>query len=211
MSSGGPSPPGATGGTSESPANTNKRGNQCCNCNNKNHHANHETKFEGKCSELKGSVYDVVSGKDSFTKTTRDITKNVGHEFNNAREFHTRMVELQLSLLIEPVPPTNVDQVVKFELWKMAWCTYEKQLKARHCNSARVYALVIGQCSQALCNRMEANDQWSTINKASNVIRASAAADPELHDPAPDVVETSTLTHGCGSPSVCFLTAFPCR
>jgi hypothetical protein len=25
-------------------------------------------KFEGKCHELKGSVYDVVSGKDSFTK-----------------------------------------------------------------------------------------------------------------------------------------------
>jgi hypothetical protein len=31
-------------------------------------------KFEGKCSDLKGSVYDVVSGKDSFAKTTREIS-----------------------------------------------------------------------------------------------------------------------------------------
>jgi hypothetical protein len=30
--------------------------------------ANREMKFEGKCHKLKGSVYDVVSGKDSFTK-----------------------------------------------------------------------------------------------------------------------------------------------
>jgi hypothetical protein len=94
----------------------------------------------------------------------------VGHEFNDAGEFCTGMVELQLSPLVKPAPPTNVDQVVEFELWKRAWHTYEKQLKARHRNSARVYALVIGQCSQALCNCMEANNQWSMINKASNVI-----------------------------------------
>jgi hypothetical protein len=52
------------------------------------------------------------------------------------------MVELQLSPLVKPAPPTNVDQVVEFELWKMAQHTYEKQLEARRRNSARVYALV---------------------------------------------------------------------
>jgi hypothetical protein len=31
-----------------------------------------EMKFKGKCSELKGSVYDVVSGKDSFAKMTSE-------------------------------------------------------------------------------------------------------------------------------------------
>ena len=100
----------------------------------------------------------------------REIAEYVGCEFDDAGEFRTGMVELQLSLLIKPAPPTNVDQVVKFELWKMARHTYEKQLKARCHNSARVYALVIGQCSQALRNRMEANNQWSAINEASNVI-----------------------------------------
>jgi hypothetical protein len=100
----------------------------------------------------------------------REIAEYVGCEFDDAGEFRTGMVELQLSLLIEPAPPTNVDQVVKFELWKMAWHTYEKQLKARCHNSARVDALVIGQCSQTLCNHMGANNQWRTINEASNVI-----------------------------------------
>jgi hypothetical protein len=67
----------ATGGTSESPANTNEQGNQCRRGNNKNRRANRETKFEGKSSELKGSVYDVVIEEDSFTKTTREIAEYV--------------------------------------------------------------------------------------------------------------------------------------
>jgi hypothetical protein len=35
---------------------------------------------------------------------------------------------------------------------------------------ARVYALIIGQYSQALHNHMEANDKWNNINKGSNMI-----------------------------------------
>jgi hypothetical protein len=49
--------------------------------------ANHEMKFKGKCHKLKGSVYDVVSGKDSFAKMTRKISKYVSHKFNDTGEF----------------------------------------------------------------------------------------------------------------------------
>jgi hypothetical protein len=115
-------------------------------------------------------VYDVVSGKDSFAKTTREISEYVGREFDDAGEFRTGMVELQLCPLDEPAPPADPGQMVEFELWKMARRTYEKQLEARRRNSARVYALIIGQCSQALRNHMEANEQWSDINDNSDVI-----------------------------------------
>jgi hypothetical protein len=52
---------------------------------------NRESKFEGKCSELKASIYDVVTGKDTFAKTTREIAKYVGHEFDDAGEFQMGM------------------------------------------------------------------------------------------------------------------------
>jgi hypothetical protein len=71
----------------------------------------------------------------------------------------------------ELAAPANINQVVEFELWKMAWCTYKKQLEARCHNSVRVYVLIMGQCSQALRNRVEANDEWNNINEGSNVIR----------------------------------------
>jgi hypothetical protein len=74
-------------------------------------------------------VYDIFNCKDTFTKMTREITKYIGHEFNDAGEFHTGMVYLALCPLDEPTPPTNPNQVVEFELWNMACRNYEKQAK----------------------------------------------------------------------------------
>jgi len=48
---------------------------------------NREVKFEGKCTEIKNSVYDVISAKDTFAKTTREIAEYVGREFDDAGEF----------------------------------------------------------------------------------------------------------------------------
>jgi hypothetical protein len=143
MSSGGGSPPNAGEGAGETP-NPNQRRKK------KKNRVNRESKFEGKCSDLKSSVYDVVSGKDTFAKTTREIAEYVGREFDDAGEFRTGMVDMQLRPLDEPAPPADPNQVVEFELWKMARQNCEKQAEARRRNSSRVYALIIGQCSQAL-------------------------------------------------------------
>jgi hypothetical protein len=93
----------------------------------------------------------VVSGKDTFAKTTREIAEYVGREFDNAGEFRTGMVEMSLPTLVEPAPP-DANDIISFERWKIAMRTYEKKMEARIRNSHRVYALLIGQCSQALCN-----------------------------------------------------------
>jgi hypothetical protein len=70
----------------------------------------------------------------------------VGHEFDDASEFCKGMVNMVLCPLDEPAPPTNPNQVVKFELLKMAHQNYEKQAKGRQHNSSRVlFALIIGQ------------------------------------------------------------------
>jgi hypothetical protein len=69
MSSGGANPSGAAnGGAGEDAGDTSSRGSQ--RRRNKNCRANREQKFEGKCANLKNSVYDVVTGKDTFAKTT---------------------------------------------------------------------------------------------------------------------------------------------
>ena len=132
---------------------------------------NRESKFEGKCAELKSSVYDVVSGKDTFAKTTREIAEYAGKEFDDASEFQTGMVEMTLPTLVKPAPPAAMDtSQISFELWKMARRTYEKKVEARIRNSHRVYALLIGQCSQALRNRMEASERWGRINDTSDAV-----------------------------------------
>jgi hypothetical protein len=51
------------------------------------HPGNREAKFKGKCAKLKNSVYDIVSGKDTFAKTTQEIAEDIRREFNDAGEF----------------------------------------------------------------------------------------------------------------------------
>jgi hypothetical protein len=77
----------------------------------------------------------VISGKDTFAKTTRELAEYVGHEFDNAGEFHTGMVEMRLPTLTKPAPPVD-GTLINFELWKMARRTFEKQTEARRRNSS---------------------------------------------------------------------------
>jgi hypothetical protein len=56
------------------------------------------------------------------------------------------------------------------KIWKLARRTYDKKVDARDRNEQRIYSLTLGQCSQALRNRMEAHHDWTTTDKASNVI-----------------------------------------
>jgi len=43
--------------------------------------------FRGRCDELKGAVYDIVAGKESFLQTMREIAKYVGSRYEDAGEF----------------------------------------------------------------------------------------------------------------------------
>jgi hypothetical protein len=162
-----------------------------------------EPKFEGKRSEIKSPVYDVISGKDTLAKTTREIAEYVGREFDDAGEFRTGMVEMRLPALTEPAPPVD-GTPINFELWKMTRRTFEKQTEARRRNSSCVYALIIGQCSQALCNRMEANERWSRINKDSDVMALLQLVqnDPPETDAQPTQLRNAGLR---------FQTAEPCK
>jgi hypothetical protein len=79
-----------------------------------------ETHFEGSCEDLKGSVYDVTAGKDTFLKTTRKIAEYVGREYSNAGEYHLAMINLNLPALVEPQLTADIANVMAVEIWKMA-------------------------------------------------------------------------------------------
>ena len=146
--------------------------NQCNNRNRRNNTSTpRETRFEGSCEDLKGSVYDVIAGKDTFLKTMRKIAEYVGREYTDAGgEYRLAMINLNLPARVEPQLPVDVVNVMAVEISKMARCTYNKKMEARDRNEQRIYSLTLGQCSQALHNRMEAHRDWTTTDEASNVI-----------------------------------------
>jgi hypothetical protein len=94
--------------------------------NNRNQNAK-ETRFKGSCEDLKGSVYDVNAGKDTFLKTTRKIAEYIGREYSGAGEYRLAMINLDLPPLVEPQLPAATANVMVVEMWKMARRTYEKK------------------------------------------------------------------------------------
>jgi hypothetical protein len=106
-----------------------------------------ETRFEESCEDLKGSVYDMTAGKDTFLKTTRKIAEYVGREYTDAGEYRLAMINLNLPALVEPQLPTDVTNMMAVEIWKLARCTFDKKTEARDRNKQRIYALTLGQCS----------------------------------------------------------------
>ena len=102
------------------------------------------TRFEGSCEDLKGSVYDVTAGKDTFLKTTRKIAEYVGREYSDAGDYRLAMINLNLPALVEPQLPADAANMMEVELWKMARRAYDKKLEARERNEQRIYALTLG-------------------------------------------------------------------
>jgi hypothetical protein len=129
-----------------------------------------ETRFEGSCEDLKGSVYDVTTGKGTFLKTTRKIAEYVGREYSGAGEYRLAMINLNLPALVEPQLLDGTANAMVVEIWKMARHAYEKKSESRERNEQRIYALTLGQCSQALRNRMEAHQDWTDTDNDSNVV-----------------------------------------
>jgi hypothetical protein len=110
-STGGETPPEVERSTSTG------QSNQRNNCNRRNNTSTpRETRFEGSCEDLKGSVYDVTAGKNTFLKTMRKIAEYVGREYTDAGEYHLAMINLSLPALIEPQLPTDATNMMAIEI-----------------------------------------------------------------------------------------------
>ena len=166
-----PSPGGGGGGnegSNNSRSRDSRRNNGCAP--NQRRQGNRHSWFEGECDDLKGAVYDVAAGRDTFMKTTRSIAEYVGQSYDDASDFRTGMVNLELPAVDAPEDPLDDAGAVRLELWKLARRRYELALENRRKVNGRAYALVLGQCSQAIRNRLEAHADWNTINGGSDVI-----------------------------------------
>ena len=104
-------------------------------------------------------------------KTTRSIAEYVGRSYDDASDFRTGMVNLELPTVDAPEDPPDDAGAVRLELWKLARRRYELAQENRRKVNGRAYALVLGQCSQAVRNRLKAHADWNTtINGGSDMI-----------------------------------------
>mmetsp|Transcript_10843 Transcript_10843/g.13049 ORF Transcript_10843/g.13049 Transcript_10843/m.13049 type:complete len:102 (+) Transcript_10843:380-685(+) len=78
-------------------------------------------------------------------------------------------MELNLPALTRP-QDVDVSDTLNFEIWKLDMRDYRDKTKKRDKNNAKAFALILGQCSRAVRDRIEASSTWQGINDESDVI-----------------------------------------
>lgn len=131
-------------------------------------------KFEGSEPSLKGFIYDIGHEKtaDQYIKTTRAIVGWVGRTFdNNTTAFTDSLTTLQL---VAPNPglDPNVNQnaanqhqiaaEVLLEIWKRDYALAHKKRQEYTDFRSKLYHLLLGQCTEALRNRLESHQDYNT-------------------------------------------------
>ncbi len=68
-----------------------------------------QLKFEGKCTELKGCIYDCTDSKqaDVFTKTTKEIANYVGTNYKYGNDIKLAISTLKVPTFTEPTDPPD--------------------------------------------------------------------------------------------------------
>eukprot|EP00521_Asterionellopsis_glacialis_P009862 CAMPEP_0195281132 /NCGR_PEP_ID=MMETSP0707-20130614/574_1 /TAXON_ID=33640 /ORGANISM="Asterionellopsis glacialis, Strain CCMP134" /LENGTH=311 /DNA_ID=CAMNT_0040339981 /DNA_START=103 /DNA_END=1035 /DNA_ORIENTATION=- len=133
---------------------------------------NRSNRYEGKCEPIKRSVYDVTAGTNStdlFANTTKAIAEYIATEYDDAGEYRNGLVELNLPTLTKP-EDVDVSDTLNFEIWKLDMRDFRDKSKKRVKNNAKAFALILGQCSRAVRDRVEASSEWNDINDESDVI-----------------------------------------
>lgn len=66
-------------------------------------------KFEGKCSELKGHIYDCSDSRqsDQFTKTTKEIAEYVGRTYKYGGDIRVVVGNLEETTIDPPKDPPD--------------------------------------------------------------------------------------------------------
>ena len=131
--------------------------------------------FQGRVSDLKGFVYDVLPYKNGkvFTRVTKEIAEYAAREYTGAGEFWQAMQDLQFQPLQLPQwLPANAQAPTLPETkdFKLRYKYYYDKKSKHEENQKKVFALVLGQCTQAMVDRLEGMTEFEQVNIDSDVM-----------------------------------------
>jgi hypothetical protein len=126
-----------------------------------------EQTFEGRVPELKGAVYDLTIERnpDQYLKTTKEIITFMA---SRCTSYTTELIEgLQELQITDPQAPTDPDPTdpIAVEKWKIALRQHENRVQVNKIFRSSLYNLVLGQCSDALQDKLKSHRDFSACNQ----------------------------------------------
>lgn len=125
------------------------------------------TRFEGRCTELKGHIYDLkpIGQSDNFMKTTREIGLYVGRTYSDGSDIKLAVETLEMPTFVMPAdPPDDAGRGVVLA-WENRVKAHSKRLLNYESNVKTLFSLVWGQCTEALQAKVEADTNYNNMAK----------------------------------------------
>ena len=167
-----PSPlPSNQSNVGQHPQQTGGRG-QCHGCRNRPQC----TRFQGHIEALQHHVYDlhpIRTGADIFANTTREIARYIACTYKGGGEFIQVMDPETLTFEELDDPHNNIPdegQQALMEIWKGDLWLYNDRIKDQMEAAKQAYAVVLGQCSQPVRDRLTASEAWQGIQVDTNLM-----------------------------------------
>ena len=125
------------------------------------------TLFAGRESAMNGHVFDYTGERttEKYIRTMKELVAHVGLTY---KDYTTDLKEgLERLALVDPTAPKNPPEgnQVAFEIWKMDIKEYCEKLKVFANFRASLYSFVLGQCTDALQERLKSHHDFQTTNQ----------------------------------------------
>ena len=154
------------------------------------------TRFRSSVEGLEDAVYDSGlpnSSQDLFTTTTERLGEYVAKTYEHAGEFRTGLMNLSFPPLKKPPDPGKDPTFAQQQEYKSEYDNWNKAKQRRSHNMQRVFALILGQCSDTIKNRIRSDQQWLVIAQNCDVIRLLTLIRDGLYQNAANLDKTHAM------------------
>ena len=131
------------------------------------HQRGQQARFEGREPRLQGHIYDWTGERtpERYIRATREISTYVGVVYTKYNADFTAAVDtLDLPDPTEPPAPDPANPVA-FERWKYEYKEYMSKVQEYTNFRSGLYNLVMGQCSEALKERLKSHEDFLDANQ----------------------------------------------
>ena len=131
------------------------------------HNRRFAPKIEGKCTDLKGHIYNCsnIRQSDQYAKTTKEIAEHVGRTYTYYGGDARLAVEmLTLPTLMMPVYPPDRANRTQTQIWEETVDEHVRQRSHLAENMKTLYSFVWGQYTDILRQKLEAHDMFSGLS-----------------------------------------------
>ena len=129
--------------------------------------------FKGPLVGYESYVYDISRNTtDAFNTTTRKLSEYIARSVSNAGEFMIAMNpdDLGFDVIVEPPDPDENGTQIEYEKWKTKYKNWDTLTTKREEASKAAFAIIIGQCSDVIKDKMKTYTQWDSIQTDMDII-----------------------------------------